>query len=163
MIGLSLRAVVVISAVLVAGCKGASDAPKAQTVDPAELRPGPIRHATLSPELVARITKVQAVFAEVDPTPLEKWLEDFRRDVHPERELAIYESMARAYSGYVAGRELTMPAKNDVYVLVLLRSSAPDDQVLANARLTTLSMEEARAVLRLYDASPQPVTVSPSK
>lgn len=56
-----------------------------------------------------RINALQQTFAEVDPTPLAKWVEDFKRDVDPERELRIYEAMAQAYRAYCQGKNLSAP------------------------------------------------------
>lgn len=90
--------------------------------------------------------------------PLERWLEDFQRDHHPEREVAIYEAMARAYAGFVHGRTLSIEAKKEVYKILLMRSATSPDEVLKTVTLATLSPDEARALVLLYDAPPQPIT-----
>jgi len=130
-----------------------------QWVDPGTLRQSPVQHDSLSPSQVDRIKKVHEVFAEVDPTPLEKWLEDFRRDRDPDREIAIYEGMAEAYVAYSEGRSLTPDQKADVYQVVLLRSAAPDDEVLERVSLKVLTVAEAKQILSLYKAPPTPLTV----
>jgi len=126
---------------------------------PGQLRPGPIRHATLTPTQIARIEAVQKTFAEFDPSPLDKWIDDFKRDEHPDREIAIYEAMAQAYRGYCSRHTLTREAREEVYGLVLARSGAPDDEVMRGAQLRYLSREDAIDVLRGYTAPPQPILV----
>lgn len=124
------------------------------------LQTGPIRHDALAPEQLARIKHLQTIFAEVDPTPLDKWVDDFRRDTDPEREIRIYESMAHAYDAYVSSRTLSLAAKREVYQLVLLRSGASDEDVLQHAKLEVLSPDDAKEVLRNYTAPPVPVTIT---
>jgi hypothetical protein len=127
------------------------------------LQPGPVQHDNLTPEQIERITELQDTFREVDPTPLAEWIDDFKRDREPDREIRIYESMAAAYAGFCSGRSLTLEAKREVYQLVLMRSGAPDDEVLARAALKVLTPTDAREILGLYNAPPSAVQVVPSK
>ena len=92
--------------------------------------------------------------------PLEKWIDDFKRDRDPNREIRIYEGMAEAYTAYCSGRNLTLRAKQDVYQIVLLRSGAPDAEVLRRLKLKALSVDDAKEVLSLYRAPPAPITIS---
>ena len=123
-----------------------------QWTDPSKLGRGSIQHEQLTADQLA----------EVDPTPLDKWVDDFKRDRDPEREIRIYESMARAFVAYGRGRKLSLAAKKEVYELVLLRSGAPETEVLPQLKLRELSVAEAKDVLRLYSDAPAPITVAPS-
>jgi hypothetical protein len=123
------------------------------------LRPGPLRHDELSADLVARITRLHDTFAEVDPTPLSKWIDDFKHDEHPDREVRIYEAMGRAYTAYCTNHPLTADAKREVYGVVLARSAAPDEEALKSVTLQQLSIDDARDIVRLYDQPPAPVIV----
>src|SRR5690349_532138 len=78
---------------------GASQQP--QTIDLANVRPGPIRHADLPPDLLKRVKALEPVFADVYPITHEKWIEGFRRDADPAREIAIWEQIAAAYTGFL--------------------------------------------------------------
>jgi hypothetical protein len=51
----------------------------------------------LSPQLVDRIKAIAAVFTDVLPDPLEEWLDDFRRDQHPESEVKVWEKITGKY------------------------------------------------------------------
>ena len=42
--------------------------------------------------------KIQAIFADVDSTPLDKWIDDFKRDLDPEGNIKIWEDMVVPYS-----------------------------------------------------------------
>jgi hypothetical protein len=158
---LYLVSTVVLFALLVTGCDRGSTSGDARTqwVDPNKLKPGPIRHASLTEEQMARVQRVQKVFSEVDPSPIEKWAEDFRRDLDPERELSLWESMATAYETFTASRTLTFAAKKEVFAVVLLRSGAPEEEVLKHAKLKVLTEKDARDIMRLFSTRPTPVRV----
>src|SRR5262245_17966299 len=111
--------------------------------DGVTLAPGPIRHETLTPDQLRRIEALQRTFSDVDPTPLDKWVDDFKRDRDPDREIAVYEAMAQAYTTYCARHALTPAARDDVYQLVLVRSAAPDAEVLRRVPLKVLTRPEA--------------------
>jgi hypothetical protein len=136
-----------------------SDATK--WVDPNQLKAGPIRHASLTDEQMSRVQRLQQTFREVDPSTVEKWAEDFRRDANPEREMAVWESMATAYETFTASKSLTLDGKEEVYQVVLLRSGAPEDQVLKRLKLKILTEKDARAIMALFATKPQPITISP--
>ncbi len=125
-----------------------ADSPKVQWVDPATLKPGPIRHEELSTEQLRRIGVVQKIFAEVDSTPLEKWIEDFKRDLHPDRELGIWEAMAAAYSRCNADKAFSLPQRKELFGVLLTGSGASEDEAIEHLKLKTLSEAEARSALR---------------
>ena len=69
-------------------------------IDPKQLRPGPIRHESLSPELLERIRAVYDVIGPYLDTNLEKFELSFMRDSHPESEVAIWISITAAWISY---------------------------------------------------------------
>ena len=149
----------VINAFLMTGCAKAPDptVPGAQKptgqvqwVDPKTIQPGPIRHEALNENQLARIRALHITFAEVDPNPLEKWVDNFKRDADPDRELEVWERMARAYRRYCETRPLSPEAKRDVFRVVLLRSTAPEQEVLEKVKLKTLSRDEAAEIMKGY-------------
>jgi hypothetical protein len=60
-------------------------------VETERLKPGPIQHDELSPDLVARITAIHAEINVVLPRSLAERMDDFRRDANPEREVEVWE------------------------------------------------------------------------
>ena len=128
-------------------------------MDPNKLTPGPIQHAKLTDEQLARITHVQKVFHEVDSSPLEKWVDDFKRDVHPDNEITIYENMATAYEAFATSKALSIDAKKEVYQVVLLRSGAPEVDVIAHLKLKVLTEKDAREIMAHFSAAPEPIKV----
>jgi hypothetical protein len=143
------------------GCRDA-DRSKVQQVSPGELRAGPIRHDTLTPAQVDRITRLHETFRDVDPTPLSKWLEDFKRDNDPDREIRIYEGMAEAYQAFCTGRDLSHAAKSEAYQVVLLRCGASDEEVLRSTKPQVLTVGEVKEILARYRMPPAPITVTPT-
>jgi hypothetical protein len=145
-----------------AGC-GQSSKPseqKSQWIDPSKLTPGPIQHTSLTDEQLARVTHVQKVFQEVDSSPLEKWVEDFQRDVNPDKEIQIYENMATAYAAFTTSKSLSLDAKKDAYQVVLLRSAAPEQDVIAHLKLKVLTEQDAREIMSHFSAAPEPIEVT---
>jgi hypothetical protein len=123
---------------------------RVEWVDIKTIQPGPVRWDALSDEQMARIRSLQATFAEVDGQTVEKWVDDFKRDADPDKELRVWERMAKAYRAYCDGRKLSTEAKKDVYRVVLLRSMASEQDVLERAELKELSREDARAVMKSF-------------
>ena len=125
-----------------------ADSQKVQWVDPATLKPGPIRHERLSDEQMQRIAAVQKVFAEVDSNPLEKWVEDFKRDMNPDREIAIWETMAAAYSKVNSPKTFSLPQRKELFGVMLTGSGASEDETIKHLKPKVLSEAEARSALR---------------
>jgi hypothetical protein len=160
-INTGFAAIALSAALLCDGC-GQSETPKqpkAEWIDPNKLEPGPIRHASLTEEQMSRIKRLQNTFSEADPSPLEKWVEDFKRDTNPENELKIWEAMAKAYEGFTTNRNLTLDAKKEVFQVILLRSGAPEEQVLQRVKLKALTEKDAKEILALFVEEPSPVQV----
>jgi hypothetical protein len=134
--------------------------PKTVWVDPDELRQSPVQHDHLTDGQMRRINALQHTFHEVDPSSLDKWVEGFKRDRDPEREIRIYEGMAEAYSAYCSGKSLTPKAKLDVYQVVLLRSGATDAEVISRLNLKVLTKADARDILKQYKMAPTPIRIS---
>lgn len=119
-------------------------------IDLENLRRGPTRHATLAPELVERIIRIKSILVEVDDSSLEEALDDFKRDAHPEKEVAIWERMASVYRGYVLfNRDLTLDQKRDVYAVLL--SASMGDRNFSNAK--HLDRTAITTIVHLYDIS----------
>jgi hypothetical protein len=73
------------------GCGSSTSSPEAKVawVDPDVIQQGPTLHDELPGELLCRIKAVHKTFADVDGTPLEKWIDDFKRDLDPEGNIKI--------------------------------------------------------------------------
>jgi len=69
-------------------------------VDPRNLRPGPIRHESLPPELLERAGAVHAVLGPYLGTTLEQFEINLMRDADPGSEVAVWCSIAAAWLAY---------------------------------------------------------------
>ena len=58
-------------------------------VDPSQLRPGPIRHEALPPELLDKIKALFDVIGSFIGMTLEQFEIGFMRDMHPESGVAL--------------------------------------------------------------------------
>src|ERR1043166_9093960 len=71
-----------------------------ERVDPKKLRPGPIRHGSLPPELLERIKAVYDVIGPYINMTLEQFEIGFMRDMHPDSEVALWCSITAAWLAY---------------------------------------------------------------
>jgi hypothetical protein len=123
-----------------------------QTPDPKDQlnQPDP---DSLNQEQIERITKIQSVFSEVYPISLEQTIINFKRNLDPDKEIAVWLVMADAYEKYLARQKdsLDLPAKKEVFKLVLLRSMKPDSEAVAGAQLLLLKETDAQEILKYYN------------
>jgi hypothetical protein len=83
----------------------------------------PIKHGDLPLALINRIKNFKQMLGDMDPTSLEGTLENFRRDTNPEKEIAIWESIATVYKDTVSkNSSMTFEEKRNVYRDLLARS-----------------------------------------
>jgi hypothetical protein len=73
--------------------------PDPEPVDLSKLRPGPIRHKSLSPGLLEHIEAVHDVVGPYLDTTLEQFEIGFMRDANPEDEVAVWCSIALHHAG----------------------------------------------------------------
>jgi hypothetical protein len=69
-------------------------------IDPKELRPGPIRNKSLSPELLEQIEAVFDVIGPYIGMTLEQFEIEFMRDMRPQREVALWFRITKAWLAY---------------------------------------------------------------
>ena len=73
---------------------------ESEHVDPSTLRSGPIRHGSLSPELLDQIKAVFDVIGQYLGMTLEEFEIGFMRDMHPESEVALWFRITKAWLAY---------------------------------------------------------------
>lgn len=69
-------------------------------VDPSQLRPGPIRHKSLPPEMLEQIKAVFDVIGHYLGMTLEQFEVTFMRDTHPDSEVVLWCSITAAWLAY---------------------------------------------------------------
>lgn len=143
------------------GCGSNTSSPESKVAwgNPNEIQQGPTLHDELPDPLLDRIKAVHESFADVDGTPLEKWIDDFKRDLDPEGNIKIWEDMKNAYNAYCNDRALPLETRKEVYKIVLMRSMMSDSEVLARVELKYVSAKDARMILASYLGEAKPIDV----
>jgi len=105
----------------------------------------------LSDKQISRITSFQEILKEVNTIPLEETIENFQRDVNPDKEIKIWEHIAKVYQIInEEHKELNIDKKTDIYNLLLYRSMMPKEEIFKQIKLKSLSIEEADKYLSYY-------------
>ena len=95
---------------------------------PSQLYKGPIRQLALSDEFIDRVKRFKGTLADVDGTSLEETIDNFKRDTHPEEELAIWERIANAYQLFLSHNPTTdLAIKKEIFAVLLAASMGADD------------------------------------
>ena len=118
-----------------------------QWIDPKDIHQGSVKRDSLTDEQIERIKALQQIFFEVDGQTIDQWFDSFKRDLNPDRELEIWERMAKAYTAYCHSRELSLDEKKEAYKIVLLRSMASPEDVLARIELKLISKIDAEIIM----------------
>jgi hypothetical protein len=127
--------------------------------EPSTIKQGPILNESLSKDQLEKIDFMFETFKEVDPTPKEKWIEDFKRDINPNREIEIWMMMANAYNSFCKEKSLTTETKKEVYQVVLLRSGASEEEALKHMNAKYLSEADIKEIMKAYTLEAKPIRV----
>lgn len=68
---------------------------------------GPPKHDELPFALISRVRLIRAALLEVYPHSMEHWIDGFRGDAHPSREIRIWEHISACYLEFVTMTKLT--------------------------------------------------------
>jgi hypothetical protein len=106
--------------------------------------PNEYRHATLPPELTDRATKLWESVGKFGRPELDlaAWLNEFRRDAHPENEIAVWEIIQRALAALGGDKMRTMKKRQTVWILLAVSLRAVDIESQTGA--STASIEKIR-------------------
>jgi hypothetical protein len=92
-------------------------------LQPSDFHKGPIRHPVLADSFVDRVKAFKAILSDVDSTSLEAAIDNFKRDTHPEEELAIWERIANTYQLFLSHNPISDPAIMKEVFAVLIGAS----------------------------------------
>jgi len=123
---------------------------------PDRLKPGDIKHPEFDEGIREYIREIQGAFAEHRPLTFEEWEDGFRRDGHPEREIAIWSHAADIYTAFAA----TQPSaerRRDIYRCIVACMTSGPDVVWHVLKPNVLSRAEAQEVVnRFFGKSDDP-------
>jgi len=104
---------------------------------------GPYRHPPLTEDIRQYLRRIKESLDEVYPQTLEEWEDGFRKDLHAEREIAIWLHIASTYQRCTAARPLTLHQRRDYFDVIAACSSTPREHIFEVVRLRALSRKEA--------------------
>ncbi len=108
------------------------------------------RHPPFSGEIKQRLLTLMNTFSEVSKFKnYEKWEDGFRRDNNPEREIKVWEYIAKQYKKF-SPKYKFIEEKLDIYYLLITCSSSKKDIVLQTTKLNKLSVDDAKIIINSY-------------
>lgn len=124
-----------------------------------DLTPSPPGTSSLNKEQKQRVEVISAIFSNVRLITTEDWLTEFSCDMHPEREISVWENIAKAFLKIDQVKYLSDDQKKEAFSLLLMRSMTSASKVLERCKLSTLSKRAAKEILRGYEAKPIPIVI----
>jgi hypothetical protein len=95
---------------------------------PSQLHAGPIRHPVLPEGFIDRIVVFKQTLGDVDPMQLEKTIDAFKRDAHPEAEIVIWERIASTFQLFLSHNPTADPAvRKDIFAVLVGASMGTQD------------------------------------
>ncbi|UPR49868.1 GIY-YIG nuclease family protein [Vibrio cyclitrophicus] len=119
----------------------------------------PVNTSRLTEFQKTRIAVINEVFQEVFPCTAENAYENFSRDNNPDREIKIWESMAKAFMKVSTSSYVSEDVKEEAYSLLLLRSQMKTSEVLEQITPVAMGDKQAKSLLKAYELKPKPVRV----
>jgi hypothetical protein len=95
---------------------------KAYWVDPKTLKESPPR-SQLTDDQMNRIKRIATALHEHDPSPVEKWFDNMRRDQQPEAEIQAWEEIVDVYLAELADRPSAQADERHMVYGVLVSAS----------------------------------------
>ena len=132
---------------------------KVITVDPNDIQMNGYAHETLPDSMLTRIKYTTDTFEIVDGISYAKAVDLYKRDLHPEENLVIWEEMARVYNSFCASRCKSNDERKEVYRALLLRSMFSTEESLARLQPAVLSQAETKAIVEAYSLEAKPIGV----
>ena len=94
-----------------------------KSVPLSDLHAGPIQHRALPVGFIDRVKALKARLGDVDSVPLEKAIDNFKRDAYPEHELEIWERIANTFQLFLSHNPTDDPEiRKDIYKVLVCAS-----------------------------------------
>lgn len=91
-------------------------------IDPRKIKFGAPRHEQLPFNLLCRVRLIRAALMEVYPHSMDFWLDGFKADAHPSREIRIWEHIASCYLEFVTMTQLNHEQRKTTYLILSIKS-----------------------------------------
>lgn len=116
--------------------------------------------STLTNDQERRVSIAYRILGNIFPDSLSAWVDDFRKDRTPEREIKILEGIAKAFSKVDSRFSLSTDSAKEVYTLLLMRSGSKKSDVIRNYQPKLFSPKNVSEILDCYELKPMPIVVS---
>lgn len=108
---------------------------KTETIELSKIKFGPPAHDELPFNLVSRVRLIRAALLGVHTHSMQHWIDGFRGDSHPSREIRIWEHVAACYLEYTAMTDLSSAQCNSVFgILFSFSCCVPEEDVRDKAK-----------------------------
>jgi hypothetical protein len=136
-----------------------ADGKPIELLDPRTLAESPAGTSNLTAEQLDRARILSMNLGRVNPVAQKTWLEGFSRDEHPERELRIWEHIAKAYLTVDGVEVASEDLKKEAFELLLSRSWYSTAKVLEEAKFKLFTHKTAKRLLGAYELRPKPLVI----
>lgn len=88
-----------------------------------DIKPGSIRNEVLPEGFIKRVIKFKKILKDVEKTSLELTINNFQKDLEPEKEIIVWENIARVYEKTLKKiKNPTLKDKKDLFKKILMQS-----------------------------------------
>jgi len=125
-----------------------------------QIKDGEPKHTVLSDDLIERIKVLKSKLSEVERSPLEKTIDNFRYDRNPENEVRTWEEIADKYLSYINTFSIPprIECKQEIFKILLMASCCSvDDEFLTS--LAIVSKDEALYINSFFQ-NKNPITIT---
>lgn len=103
-------------------------------IDIKEIRTPPIIHEKLPDELIIRIRLIRASLLSITPHSMEFWIDGFKRDTHPTKEVSWWEFLSTCYLEYIQMGTLSSDQYKSAYnILFYILNMNLDEDTLRDS------------------------------
>lgn len=127
-----------------------NDLKKLKFVNINDLKVGPIRHAQLTNKQIERIKKINTIFSDVFHISLDKSIDNFKKDLDPDREIIVWEKMGQVYLRAKSKLKLDIKAMKDAFGLILQLSMGPIPPTSIDQKY--LTKEEVEEIINIWNS-----------
>lgn len=119
-------------------------------IDADSLQPGE-KKLSLSTDQIERIKAFKNILIEVDNISLEETINDFERDRHPDKEILIYEVIAKTYQEEIENRNIReLELKEIMFKIILFASMENTIDYVISTYPSAKRISDIREILKRF-------------
>lgn len=113
------------------------------------------RHPPFDDEIRELVKEIQIHLKEVRPKTYKEWEDGFRKDVDPEKEIAIWLTFARKFSAVTGRKQYSLSQKKDIYTILISVLLGDRDAAAIRGKISTLTEDEASRIMKEFMNNPE--------